>query len=175
MFIHINWSAFFFGLNWVLYRKMYKVATIGFVITSLISILISIIFLLPHIEEIKSLNELITPFHQYVENGEQTILLDEQGIPYSPEIVQQGAQAEKKLNEIQTKAQLKSFFLIPFVCAFWGLFGDAIYKMHIRKNIKNKSGGTSTSALITGRLLLGAIELLALNPLIFLIAVMLAN
>ncbi len=154
---------------------MYKVATIGFVITSLISILISIIFLLPHIEEIKSLNELITPFHQYVENGGQTILLDGQGLPYSPEIVQQGAQAEKKLNEIQTDVQLKSFFLIPFTCVFWGLFGDAIYKMHIRKNIKNESGGTSISALIGGRLLLGAIELLALNPLFSLITLILTN
>lgn len=173
IFLHINWSAFFFSLNWVLYRKMYKVAIIGFVITSLISILLSTIFFLPHIDEIKSLNNAIAPFHEYLENGGKTILTDSDGVPYSPEIVQKGAQAEKKLYKIENDVKLKTYLLIPISCVFWGLFSDAIYKKHIRKNIKNKNGGTSISALIVGRILLVVINLLVLNPLISFIAVIL--
>ncbi len=167
IFLHINWSAFFFGLNWVLYRKMYKVAVIGFVIASLISFLLNTIFLLPHIDEIKSLNKDIAAYQAYIENGGKNILLDEEGVPYSPEVVQKSALSERKLEKIETGSQLKSALITtPISLAFWGLFADAIYKMHIKKNIKNKNGGTSIPSLIGGRLLLGAIEILALNPLV---------
>lgn len=169
LFPSMNWSAFFFGLNWVLYRKMFKVAVIGFIITSLISLLLFSIFLVPHRNEIKRLNEVVEPFHAYIEGGGKTILIDAQGVPYSPEIVQKGASAENKLVKIELKAQLKCLVLIPFVCAFWGLFGDAIYKKYIKENIRGKNGGTSVVELVGGRILLSVIELLLLNPLTSLI------
>ena len=169
LFPSMNWSAFFFGLNWVLYRKMLKVAVIGLVITSLISLFLFSVFLLPHRNEIKSLNKVIEPYHAYIKGGGENILIDAQGVPYSPEIVQKGASAENKLVEIEFKAQLTCMVLIPFACAFWGFFGDAIYKKHIKENIRGKNGGTSVAELIGGRILLSVIELLLLNPLTALI------
>lgn len=173
LFPSMNWSAFFFGLNWVLYRKMFKVAVVGFVITSLISLLLFSIFMMPYRDEIKSLNGVIEPYQEYIDSGGKTILIDAQGIPYSPEIVQKGASAENELAELEFKAQLKALVLVPFTCAFWGFFGDAIYKMHIKENIRGKNGGTSVAELIGGRILLGVIELLLLNPLTSLIIGML--
>ena len=175
IFLHINWSAFFFGLNWVLYRKMYKVAIIGFVITSLISLLLYTVFLLPYKEEIKVLNEDMAAYNAYLENGGKTILYDSQGEPYSPEIVETGFKAGRELFEIEAQATLNTSIIIPLTCVFWGLFGDAIYKMYILKNIKNKKGGASVAELIAGRILLSIIELLLVNPLTSIILVLLTK
>lgn len=169
IFLHINWAAFFWGLNWMLYRRMFKFAVIGYIISAVLSIILSTILIIPHIEEMKVLNEDIAPYHAYLESGGKTFLLDSQGVPYSPEVVQQGAQAERELYKIETDVKLKSFFLIPLNWIFFGLFGDALYKMHILKNIKNKEGGTSVPSLLGGRLLFSAIEVFAFSPLISLI------
>ncbi len=165
-FLHINWAAMVFGLNWVLYRKMYKVAVIGFIVTSLITVALSVLFLLPHTEEMKILNQDIAPYKEYIEGGGQTIMHDADGAPYSPEIVQKGAMAENKLAKIEAKAKLKSFIIVPFTCLFWGLFGDAIYKKHVIKNIKNKNGGASIGAVICGRMLLSLVEWLIMGTLV---------
>lgn len=173
IFAHINWAACFFGLNWVLYRKMTKVAIVSFVIMFLISLLLFTVSLLPYRAEIKSLNEDIEPYEEYLDRGGKTILIDAQGVPYSPEFVQKGASAQRKLAEIQTKAQLKCLLIVPLFCAFWGFFGDAIYKMHIKEKIRSKNGGTSVAELIGGRIVLSMINLLLLNPLSSLIIGML--
>lgn len=136
LFLHMNWSAFCFGLNWVLYRRMFKVAAIGFVITALLTTLLFAVFIFPHRAEIKSLREDTDSF------------------------------AGLKIADIVATAQLKCFSIIPLTCAFWGLFGDALYKMHIEKNIKRNNGGTSVAELIGGRVVLSVIELIVLNPLI---------
>ena len=172
-FLHINWAAFFLGLNWVLYRKMYKVAVIGFIVTSLITVALSVLFLLPHTEEMKILNQDIAPYREYIKGGGQTIMLDADGRPYSPEIVQKGAMAERKNAEIEAKAKLKTLIIVPFTCIFWGLFGDAIYKKHIIKNIKNKNGGASIGAVICGRMLLSLVEWLLTGALVSLLVMLL--
>ncbi|MBR4016270.1 MAG: DUF2628 domain-containing protein [Oscillospiraceae bacterium] len=168
-FAHINWSAFFFGLNWVLYRRMFKVAVIAFIVVSLLSTFLSAVFLLPYRDEMKSLMEDIEPYRAYIEHGGKTLLTDAQGVPYSPKIVQRGASAERKLYEIALKAQLKCLLLIPLFCVFWGFFGDAIYKMHIKEKIRSKKGGTSIPELLGGRIILNVIGSLFLEPITSLI------
>lgn len=39
LFAGWNWAAFFFGINWMFYRKMYKAAVICSFIYSLIAVL----------------------------------------------------------------------------------------------------------------------------------------
>lgn len=170
IFPHMNWSAFFFGLSWVLYRRMTKAAIVGFLITSLLLLSLFSVFLLPYRAEIKDLREDIEPYQEYIDSGRETILFDAQGVPYSPEIVMRGGDASRKLAEIESKAQLKCYLIIiPFTCAFWGFFGDAIYKMHIKEKIRSNNGGTSVAELLGGRILFSVIELLLLNPLTSLI------
>lgn len=164
IFAHINWSAFFFGLNWVLYRRMIKFAIISLVITSLLSLFLFTVFLIPYRADIKRLNEDIEPYEEYCNRGGKTILYDEQGVPYSPEIVQKGASAKNKLAKIETNAQLKCYSIIILLsCGFWGFLGDAVYKIHIKQNIGRKNGGTSLVELIGGRILLSVMGLL-LSP-----------
>ncbi|MBE7001944.1 MAG: hypothetical protein E7421_04510 [Ruminococcaceae bacterium] len=169
IFAHINWAALCFGLNWVLYRKMTKVAVVSFVIMSFVFLLIFTVSLLPYRTEIKSLYEDIKPYEEYLDRGGKTVLIDAQGRPYSPEFVQKGASAQNKLAKIQIKGQLKCLLIVPFFCAFWGFFGDAIYKMHIEEKIRSKNGGTSVAELIGGRIVLSLLNLLLLNPLTSLI------
>ncbi len=142
LFPHINWSAFCFGLNWVLYRRMFKVALIGFLVSALLSVFLMTMFLLPYREEIISLQQ----------STDQFAFLD--------------------IEEIVAEAQLMCFCLIPFSCAFWGFYGDAIYKMHIEKNIHSNTrnnGGTSVGELLAGRFVLSVIEAVLLNPIVYLI------
>lgn len=174
-FLHINWSAFFFGFNWVLYRKMYAVACVGYLISFLLSVLFSIALIIPHIDEIKVWNADIASFQAYLDNGGETVLTDEYGDLYSPEIVQTGARAEKELYGLETKIVLKTLWLIPLQCLAIGLLGNALYKKHILKNSQNKNGGASVLSLVAGRLLLGAINTFALSPLISLIIVLLTR
>lgn len=166
VFLHMNWAAFFFGLNWVLYRKMYKYALIGYIVSFLISVVMMTLFLIPHIEKIHTLNLDIAPYQEYRASGGQTILYNSQGVPYSPEVVKKGSKAEKELAQIMKNIELKSFCLAPIQCVFWGLFGDAIYKIHILKNRTIKKGGTSVSSMIGMRLLFSVIEVVALSPII---------
>lgn len=100
-------------------------------------------------------------------------MLDADGRPYSPEIVQKGAMAKRKNAETEAKAKLKTLIIVPFTCIFWGLFGDAIYKKHIIKNIKNKNGGASIFSLFAGRILLGLIEWLLMGALVSLLVMLL--
>ena len=133
-FPHMNWSAFFFVLNWVLYRRMFKVAMLAFLITSLLFTLFFTAFLLPHRAEIQALQESASTL------------------------------AALEIAEITAGAQLFSLLLVPLSCVFWGLFGDAIYKMHIEKNLHKQNGGTSVGELIGGRILISVVGSLLVEP-----------
>ena len=108
-FTHMNWAACFFGLNWVLYRRMFKTAILAFLISSLLFTLVFTAFLLPHKAEIQALKESSDSF------------------------------AALEIVEITAEAQLLCLLLVPLSCVFWGLFGDAIYKMHIEKNLHKQT------------------------------------
>jgi len=134
IFPHMNWSAFCFGLNWVLYRRMTKVAIIGFAVSSLLVMFLFAIFLLPHRAEIQALQESADSL------------------------------AALEIYEIVAAAELKTLILIPFDCLFWGLFGDSIYKRHIEKNINSKHSGTSVGDLVGGRIVFSVISSILAQP-----------
>lgn len=152
---------------------MYRFAFIGYIISFLLSTVLATVLMVPHIDEIKALNEDIAPFHAYLDRGGATILIDTDGRPYSPEVVKRGAQAEKELMKLQTDIQLKTCWFIPLHCLVIGLLGDALYKMHIIKNSQNKNGGVSVSSLVCGRLLFSVIDAVAFSPLFSLVTIIL--
>lgn len=172
-FLHINWAAMFFGLNWMLYRKMNKITFISYFVFALLSVVLSILLFIPHIDEMKALNEDIAAYEAYLEGGGQTVIYNSYGAGYSPEVVKKGAAAEKELFEIQVDILLNSLWIIPVQCIFIGLLGDALYKKHILKNIKIKEGGTSVANLIGMRILLNFVSAIAepfiILPMIFLL------
>lgn len=164
-FAHMNWSAFFFGLSWVLYRKMFKVALIAFVATYFISALLMVMCMLPYRAELIRLNEDIEAYQSYLKSDRETVLIDEKGESYTPDVLLRGVEATRKRDKIETFATFMSYLTLPLTCIFWGLFGDCIYKMHIQENIRTKNGGTSIGEFFGGRILLAVVELLLLGPL----------
>ncbi|MBE6796712.1 MAG: DUF2628 domain-containing protein [Ruminococcaceae bacterium] len=173
IFLNINLSAMFFGLNWMLYRKMNKLAFISYFIFALLSVVLQTLLFIPHIDEMKTLNEDIAAYEAYLEGGGQTVIYNSYGTRYSPDVVKKGAAAEKQLFEIQVDILLNSLWIIPIQCISVGLLGDALYKKHILNNIKTKEGGTSVANLLGMRILLNIVasvaEPLLILPMIFLI------
>ena len=164
VFLHMNWAASFFGLNWVLYRRMYKFAVLSFIGVTFFTVLLYTMFLMPHMKEIKELIPVVVTHRQYLEMGGPTILYDEQGVAYTPDSVREGFDASRRYNDILTSASYKILIIIPLTFFYYGLLGDAVYKQHIKKNMHFKEGGTSVGALVGGRILLSIIEAVLITP-----------
>ena len=107
------------------------------------------------------MKEDIKPYEEYVKQGRETLLINSE----SPEYLRRGLTASQKLGKMEAKAQLFAFSFIPLTCVFWGLFGDAVYKMHIKQKIRSKNGGTSVAELFGGRILLFVVGWTLVNPL----------
>lgn len=163
-FLHMNWAAFFFGMNWMLYRKMYKLALLSCVLFSLVSVLVSGLVMLPRAAEIQQLRDERDAYHRYLDADRDTVITDEYGNRYTPEVVERGRAAEKELLQIELQDSLMQVLLAPVHCLFWGLCGDAVYKAHVKKNILTKDGGTSVGAIFAGRFVISIImELISLS------------
>lgn len=173
-FLSINWAAFFFAVSWLLYRKMYKYAIVAFLSSTLLTILLSVAFYIPHLNEISQLNESIVAVDNYLEGGGKTILTNSDGSTYSPDVVIKGFEAEKKVIEIENSVATKTLIIIPIYCVFFGLFGDSLYKRYVFKNIKSKEGGASIISFIGGTIVLRIIETVISTCVLPFIAIILA-
>ena len=155
LFFHINWAAFFLGMNWMLYRKMYKAALFACVIVSLLSVLVSGIVMLPRAEEIKQLRDDRDAYHRHLDAHDT--------ISFADEVVIRGRAAEKELAQMDLQNSLIEIGVVGAFCVVNGLTADALYKAHVKKNILTKDGGTSIGAVFAGRFAISIImELLTL-------------
>lgn len=172
-FLSFNWAAFFFCVSWLLYRKMYKYAIIAFLISGLLTVLLSAVFYIPYLDEVSQLNESIVAVDSYLENGGKTILTNIDGSTYSPDVVTKGFEAKRRVSEIETSVASKTLIIIPIYCILFGLFGDALYKRYIFKNIKSKDGGASIISFIGGTIILRIIETVIFTYILPIIAIIL--
>ena len=164
IFANMNWSAFFFGFNWMFYRKMYKFAVIGYVAYFIATLILTICLTLPYQAEIRALQEDIEPYKDYSNTGGIISYYDQDGNYHTPDFVQKGILAEKRLFEIKTGIMFKCLILVPIQGLIIGLFGDCIYRAHIMKNISSKKGGASIASVFCGSILINIIEAFALSP-----------
>lgn len=174
-FLNINWSAFFFGINWMLYRKMYKFAIVSFFASALLTLILTVLFYIPYIDEIATLNNDIIAMDEHLENGGEKHFVDSDGITHYPEVVKKAFEAERRMDEIELGVTLKSLLSVPICCLIFGFLGDALYKRYVLRNIKSKEGGTSISSVICGRVLINIIETLVFSFLLPLIALILIS
>ena len=156
-FLHINWAAMCFGINWMFYRKMNKRAFAVFFLFAAISMVLQIVLAIPYLNDMSDLTKDIVIYEEYVASGKPTVMRDYYGNLYSPEVVERYEEAIEKKSEIELKFMLNALWMIPIQCGALGLFGDAIYKSHIMKNIKTGSGGTSVVNLLGMRILLNIV------------------
>ncbi len=161
VFISMNWAAFFLGNNWLFYRKMYKIAIACCALSVVAMALFALLFSFPHVAEVQALQETISVYEEYLENGGEKVAYTSSGDTYTPEIVLDGSHAKNKLTDIRLTigwhAILATLVLQPLVM---GLFGNAIYKAFIKKRIHEPhAGGASISSLIFGWVLFDVIEM----------------
>lgn len=168
-FPHMNWSAFFFGVNWTLYRKMYKFSIIFNLLLSCLIVLTSVITVLPHTDRIEGLKADLAAYEEYIESGKPSIMYNSGGA-YSPKVVKDGNKAYKELYGIVKEAALSGLGVMLLSMLFLGFFGDSIYKQHILKNINDKAkGGVSFGGMIGMKMLFSLCEEVIVIPLATLI------
>ena len=128
IFLHTNWAAFFFGPNWMFYRKMYGWGMIAVLLNVLIpfgTLFAMVGIYLPQLRSILSLAS-ISPNDAFMQQV-ATATVDD--ILYG-----------KILFVVITVTLLAQLI--------FSLFADCIYRQHIRKNMGIKGDGTSVGAVI---------------------------
>ena len=161
IFFNMNWSAFFFNIYWMFYRKMYKYALIFLAVTlafylSLMAIVC--ISIKPYMEEPL---KVIEPYQDYID------YVNENGGGYT------GApsgyrEAIDEYNAAMSMIRAKMYFRIifPSICfqLLFGLVADCIYRRYVIKNYRYKTGGVSIGSLIAGVVVFLAFEEFILTP-----------
>lgn len=161
-FVHFNWMAALFSTSWMFYRKMYRYAIIAYVLSFLLTSLFVMAALVPQKQELREMTAAISAYEEYVD---QVGVID-----MSTEVVRKGIEAERRLVEMYAERLLLSLLILPAEMAVFGLFGDWLYRQHVRRHITEpKSGGTSWGAWVGGNLLCSAIESVVLSPVLSLI------
>lgn len=160
VFISLNWAAVLFGNNWLFYRKMYKAAIAAYAVNFVLLILLTLLFTIPFFPEIQALREPISAYEDYIENGGEKVLYTPDGDTVTPEIVKEYYRADARISDIEWSVSRKSTLTAAIIQPLLlGLFGNAIYKAHIKKRIHDPgAGGASISSMIFGWILFDFIE-----------------
>ena len=141
-FLHINWAAFFFGIGWMIYRKMYKLAAIFMIVFMLLSFAVMACVAEYYADDIVENYIAIETYQEYKYNGGEDSLYEASvGIYDAPELAA-AKEAEKsnfKIYVITYTSYVITALFLEFVVL--GLFGDFIYRAHVIKNIQKKNGG----------------------------------
>lgn len=157
-FISLNFAAFFFGIRWMMYRKMYKYAIILTLIATLTNATATVALTFSHREEIKELNRVIVAAEGDIEIGYGS------GGTYI-EMTDQQFEASNKLAKLSAEIENKSTLLNSVFMFGLLLFGDSLYKMHVKKNVNSPSmGGTNIWMGLFGGTLLSLPITLVVGP-----------
>lgn len=174
LFAGWNWAAFFFGNNWMFYRKMYKAAVICSFIYSLIAVLVMLAVSAAYSGQLKPLYEEVAAYEQnfntdsfFAENSSLKISVNGQPI--------MAYEAREKIDFITKKIVLISAFILLLSQLPLGLFGDCIYKAHILKKIKYSDGGVSYIAFWVGGACNAAFDRIIVSPLAIALIKLLMN
>lgn len=160
VFFHINWSAMFFTVYWMFYRKMYKYAFIFLAVSLVFSLALSTVGALIIKPEIEHAFSIIEPYREQLDEDNYTIdmdMIEAQRARYEYDSVVNAAMG--RLTFCTLIASL--LFNIAF-----GLLADCIYRAHIRRNITKKDGGTSGWSLAGGVLVYRCFSTFVETPLI---------
>ncbi|MBR2860828.1 MAG: DUF2628 domain-containing protein [Clostridia bacterium] len=118
IFPSFNWSAFFFNVYWMVYRKMYVEALVTYLISRVVSLACGLLIVLPHKDEIIRLAENAVSFYSHYE-------------------------WTQGLNAIKADILWKSCLCSILSMLVFGVFGNAIYKGYVKRNIHDlNKGGT---------------------------------
>lgn len=168
VFFSWNWSAFFFNVYWMFYRKMYKYALLFLMISLLFSAMLTTVVVSAFKPDFENAKSILEPYSQYLNDD------GEYDLPYEDTDITSALQeAVIQYNRITIDIGRKmtvciGFFSLLF-CIGFGSLADWLYRSHIRQNILRKSGSTSGWSFVLGIAVYYAFNALIQNPVIQLI------
>lgn len=154
VFLHMNWSAMFFHIYWLFYRKMYKYALVFLAVILLFSMLVTTVLTTAIKPELIAAQDIIAPYSDYLDENHGTFYYED--IDTLKAIQEALTQYNKAVNAVKGKFLFWSLFSSLLLQAAFGLFADCLYRSYIRKHIQHTSGGTSGWSVVGG----GALYLL---------------
>lgn len=130
LFVSWNWAAFFFGVNWLFYRKMYKNAVIASLVYSLIAVIVPLSLFAAYKGQLKPLYEDVAAYESSF--GTDAFTADASGlVVYVNGQPVKNYEAREKISRITVRVVSISLFAMLAFQVLMGLFGDCIYKAHI--------------------------------------------
>lgn len=147
IFFNMNWSAFFFNVYWMFYRKMYKYAFIFLIVSMIFSIaLISVVcaVIKPQLDEPL---KIIEPYQDYIDYANE----NGGGYTGSPSGYREAID-EYNAAMSMIRAKMTFWIMFPSLCMSlaFGLLADCIYRRYVMKNYRYKEGGVSGWSLVGG-------------------------
>lgn len=164
-FLSWNWAAFFFGFNWLCYRKMYKFAFLYI----LLDLLLAVTFigvgigvyapkLEPHYQNVAAYEEAV---------GVDTLtLLDPVYSAETSDLMEKALESQREIERIALIIGGIGSVGMLLCGILFGMFADSIYRIHILKNIAYTDGGTSLVAFWVGGIVYRTVYSLLLPALI---------
>ncbi len=171
VFFHMNWSAFFFNIYWMCYRKMYLYAVIFLAVTTLFTLGLATTVVTAYKPAIDELNQSIEPYEQYMMDGSTSGLLAAatDGTVNVNEVLDAMRQYQDDYNAILFK--IGFWLLAPSLLLnlLFGLLADCLYRRYVRRHIGLTEGGTSVLATVIAILVYPTVNELVLGPLVTLL------
>lgn len=141
-FLHMNWTALFFTIYWMFYRRMFKAGVLFLLCLGIFSTLVLSVTLFSLKDDIMAIREQLM----------KTTLADSGNTSGEfsafPELLTENQASLNKMNN-DFNRKLYTFILVPFLifALIFGLSADWFYRDHLLRNIKFSDGGVSKLAL----------------------------
>ena len=163
IFLNMNWSAFFFNIYWMFYRRMYKYAIIFLIVSVMFSIALTSIVCAALKPQIDEPLKIIEPYQDYIDYA------NENGGAYtgSPSGYREAIN-EYNAAMSMIRAKMTFWIMFPSLCfsLAFGLLADCIYRRYVIKNCRYSEGGTSIGSMILGIAIYQVVTNLIISPII---------
>lgn len=150
IFFHMNWSAMFFNVYWMFYRKMYKYAVIFLIISMLYSIGVTAISATAIKPAMLEAEKIIAPYAQYLNNTNDYNMAFTDGSVDMTEALNAATKYDRKIDAIIGKMTFWVIIASIVFSTLFGLLADCIYRSYVLHNINRTRGGTSGWSLAGG-------------------------
>ena len=147
IFFNMNWSAFFFNIYWLFYRKMYKYAFIFLIVSMMFSIALTSIVCTAFKPQLDEPLKVIEPYQDYIDYANE----NGGGYTGAPSGYREAID-EYKAAISMIRAKMTFWIIVPSLCwsLAFGLLADCIYRRYVIKNYRYKEGGVSGWSLVGG-------------------------
>lgn len=142
VFLHTNWSAFFFSIYWFFYRKMYLYGVLSLLVSVLISIAAILLSVLVFRGEILELRAIQSQYES------MDISVSDYSADDLGEVIEYQTEVAPKLDALTGKMLVLVcvvYIVMYFVCS---LFADCLYRRYLLTKGRETGGGVSGISIV---------------------------